>query len=671
MNFLLAYQRRQLPSPLNIQDFDETSWTREFERLGSDDVDADLHRAGLMVHKKCSLLWSMRYLPDSHLNAVSKVRAVLALSNHATHTIVHRMKSHFSDEQEAGRPLVPLNRLNLKLETRGGDFSPDELLQAAEVGARISIGETLRVAGKANESLTGNATFKKVDWNRLLVEFNLGTQFDDLRGQWDDFAWNGYRIKDEPDATTIVPRDDDWIVRYRISSRRLDNLLIQFIYNSIEGLKQWPDRALLAAAPRSVRQVSQRSGKYVIDICDDGSSERDEAIRWLAATSYAQEPYYRELLDQPRELLAGGTVDELMSAWTVIQSISHKLFNFDTATPEDREPHTWIGEFVPIIDVATIARAVSEATRVPMSRATSIVHFLTYTGAYHQELYGHPLVPVGKASVSPCLAAIYSPNILRLTDIWLRELGEELEQRGPAFEQYIRAHVTDSASESPLLSDSASVLTEALNLAIPGRRSEEIDLVVVIGSLVLLGEVKCMLQPTESREIALHRQKLLQAAAQINRKAESVRQNPGAFREHLGARGIECPEGFEVLPLVILNNPIHVGFPIDGIPVVDEHILNVFFDGALENAVVFSESGEPQLVRRLPIYDDAATLTDSARSYFSSAPQLDFLRRAAKHRRIPVLSIEDDDKPWFYVTVECAPHVEADMFRQTLEEATD
>jgi len=453
MNFLLAYQQRQLSSPLNQRGFDETNWSREYERLGTDDVDADLHRAGLMARKKCLLLWSMRYLPESGLNEVTKVRALLlAVSNHAAKAIVHRTRTALADRQDPGRVVVPLNQLNLKLEAPGGDFSPDELLQAVEVGARISIGDTLRAKGNANGSLTGNATFTKVNWSRLLVEFNLGTQFDNLREQW----------------------DDDWIVRYRVSSRRRDNLLLQFFHNSIEGLKEWPDAVLFAAAPRSVRQVSRRDGKYVIVFSEDRGSDRDDAIRWLATTSYAQEPYYRELLNRPRELLNGGTVDELMSAWTVVQSISEKLFEFDGATPDDRKPHAWIGEYVPIIDVTTIARAVSDATQIPMSRATAIVRFLTYSGAYHQELYGHPLVPVGKATVSPCLVAIHSPNILRLTDVWLRELGEELEQRGPAFEQYIRAHVAESASGSPLLSESASVLPDAMNFAVPGRRSEEI-----------------------------------------------------------------------------------------------------------------------------------------------------------------------------------------------------
>ncbi|MEM5366466.1 hypothetical protein V4C53_10515 [Paraburkholderia azotifigens] len=180
-----------------------------------------------------------------------------------------------------------------------------------------------------------------------------------------------------------------------------------------------------------------------------------------------------------------------------------------------------------------------------------------------------------------------------------------------------------------------------------------------------------MLQPTESQETARHRERLIQAAAQITRKAESVRQNPDTFREQLLARGVECPEGFEILPLVILSNPIHVGFPIDGVSVVDEHILNVFFEGALENALVFNESGNPKLVGSLSIYADVASIADSARSYFSAAPQLDFLKRAVIHRKMPILSLDDDDKPWFYVTVECVPNVEAEVFDQTPEETTE
>ncbi|MEM5366467.1 hypothetical protein V4C53_10520 [Paraburkholderia azotifigens] len=237
MNFLLAYQRRQIPSPLSPQRFDEAAWTREFERLGTDEVDAELHRAGLMVHKKCQQLWSMRYLPDSGLNDVTKIRAVLAVSNHAAHIVIHQMRTTFAGKDEVARTVVPLNRLNLKLETRAGHFSPDELLQAAEVGARISIGEILRTKGNGRDSFAGNATFKKVDWSSLLVEFNLGVQFDGLREQWDDFVWNGYRIEEESEATLIAPRDDDWIVRNRVSSRRFDSLLMQFFHNSIENFK--------------------------------------------------------------------------------------------------------------------------------------------------------------------------------------------------------------------------------------------------------------------------------------------------------------------------------------------------------------------------------------------------------------------------------------------------
>ncbi|MBR8218242.1 hypothetical protein [Burkholderia vietnamiensis] len=100
------------------------------------------------------------------------------------------------------------------------------------------------------------------------------------------------------------------------------------------------------------------------------------------------------------------------------------------------------------------------------------------------------------------------------------------------------------------------------------------------------------------------------------------------------------------------------------VPVVDEHVLNVSFDRALENAVITTESGETKLVSSLPIYKNVERLIEAARSYFAVPPQLDFRKRSVKHRRIPVLSIDDDDKPWFYVTVECAPHLDAAMWEE-------
>jgi len=439
----------------------------------------------------------------------------------------------------------------------------------------------------------------------------------------------------------------------------MDNLIMQFYALSMQHLLTMPQSFLYANFPKAIESVGKRNGKLSVFVSRNHVEDFEEAARWQAMSTYAQEPYYGVLLSAAQDCLGGASIRELMTAWSVVRSISLKLCDFTINDEDERMPHEWIAEYVPVIQVDAIARGIQEATGFAFAHAQKIVQFLTYRGDQGQELYSQPLVPVGEAVVSPCLAAIHSPNLRRLCDIWLRQLGVDLEKRGPAFEAHIRSQVRSMMASSPLLSKGVT-LADAMHFDEPDERVEEIDLVAVIGELVILGEAKCILQPTEAKEVAMHRKRLSDAAIQIGRKAAAVRRSPAAFRQQLAALGCACPEVFEVLPLIILNNAVHAGFPVDGVPVVDENILEVFFSGELHDAAVQRSSGAIDAVKKRILYDSLADAVSKATDYFSAPPQLDIFKRSVVHRSILVPPMNQDDWYGEYITVECEVNIDAD-----------
>jgi LmbE family N-acetylglucosaminyl deacetylase len=102
-------------------------------------------------------------------------------------------------------------------------------------------------------------------------------------------------------------------------------------------------------------------------------------------------------------------------------------------------------------------------------------------------------------------------------------------------------------AESPI-SVSCHCLSESLNFTPPGERSEEIDIVAAIGSVVLIGEAKCFLEPTEPKQFARHRDKVIDAVRQVSRKADAVGRNKEQFRTRMQQVGFSLPTEFEVQP---------------------------------------------------------------------------------------------------------------------------
>jgi hypothetical protein len=379
----------------------------------------------------------------------------------------------------------------------------------------------------------------------------------------------------------------------------------------------------------------------------------------LAMRTYAQEPYYVDLLSVPREQIGDATLADLMQAWTVlvraINVVRDEFPNVDH--DETPAPHVWAHQFVPVLQTNALAQGISNAMGIEYRRALKILHFFVFRGEAGQDLYSQPLVPVGEGTVAPCCAATYAPNLRRLVDVWLRQLGGDLEERGTAFEEYVRLETQRMIEGSPVLLAAQSTKRPFV-LRVQGKRDEEIDVILVIGELVIVGEAKCMLQPSDAKGVAFHRKHVADAAAQVRRKAASVEANLAQFRDQLAQVGIEVPEKAIVLPLVILNNAVHAGYAVEDVSIADMYILEVFFSGELLALQMQHPDGTIETLERRVLYTDTADAIAKAADYFASPPQLDVFKRAVERRPMPVHAIDETDWQGIYWSIDCSVQID-------------
>jgi hypothetical protein len=422
---------------------------------------------------------------------------------------------------------------------------------------------------------------------------------------------------------------------------------------------QFQSEALARGLRLRVREICgiERRGKHqIIKVSRHGEST--EIIKEISILrGLATEPYYGELLEERLESLQGLTLSALIDAWTVlscaarvlVQSIGEK----HARNLGGDRAHALLAECAPTLQVEALVDALAAAAGITRLEGRRVVEFFTFRGQPGQEIWAQPLVPVGLNTVAPVFAAIVAPNLRRLIDVWMRQAGIDLGRRGAAFEAHVRQLVVEAIERSELLSPVAACINDDYMFRPPDGRDEQIDLVFSIGNTVFVAEVKCILEPTDAKGIAMHRRTVTGAAEQVLRKAKTLEDHRGAFVADVKRLGMDLTEDFKIVPLVIVSTSTHVGILAEMVPVIDEFILGRFLDGELEDIAYQPKSPSSSKRYKTMFYSNAAEAEERAKAYFASPPQMKRFIDGTRARVVPIYATTDGDWAGYIVTVEC------------------
>jgi hypothetical protein len=657
--FRAAVQLDEVAGPLRSQ-FKLKNWAAEHSKLREDESDDALYQAGLLVHAKANhIRKELKITFSDAFRATTKVRAFAAIVNYNMITIRDKTRAEIErvarehGEDHPGAPVMLHDIAGVKLRMPyGAEFSPDEMVQSMVDGVQVPLKRIL----ERRPAMAGNAEFGKLNFDDLGVDFFLGSVYACLEALWDDCLWNGYVHSGSKPHLEFASDDEAWQVREVVGRARKDSLSREFAARSVDLQKTLPPEHLRLIDVKALLKDGRKQKLQLTPI----DLESKEASWLLTMRAYASEPYYSELLHEPQAALKGATVNELMTAWSIVSKTGYLLQNAlsKKVFPKPEDAKTWLPDYAPVLQMEALVGAITDACGTSRERGHALVDFLIFHGGPEQEMWAQPLLPAGESTVIPVFATTSSPNLRRLVDVWLRQLGVDLSLRGPAFEAYIRGELAHYMASSPLLAGTSKCLGQGLNFTPPDGRSEEIDLVAVVGHVVLIGEAKCFLEPTEPKEIARHRHKVLDAVAQVKRKVVAVEQNKAAFRARAAQVGLDLPEEYEVLPLVVLNAPFHAGIAVDSVPVVDEYILSVFFRGELVQIAVKEPDSDFNPIRKRVLYGSAEEGALALRAVMMAPPQMEPLLAGVRRQWVPVLPANEDDWTGAYRALDCRPYVD-------------
>lgn len=639
------------------RDFKKQQWRDHYRACGEDEVDKDLMEAGLLLLDKANhVRSSLQITFSAQLKATTKLRAFVAMANRNFLMIAKQAQAQYGAlAEQADSTLFDLLGKQFDMPS-GMKNSPDELIQSIADGTQVP----LKCLLERDPDLSGNAQFGQLDWSKVWFDFHLGVLYSHVESIWEDCLWNGYVSKKDDHSITFQPKDLSLQVAEVVTRIRSTKLTHEFMLHAIQHFEDLSQRGQVLSPEVVWVKALRKTGKLQsiqLESVDVGS----ERAQWLLALRvYSSEPYYTQLLDEPQEALQGACINQALTAWTVVSGLAEWLANDiegmrfpDSVPAEKRLPH-----YAPAVRLDAIERAVATAANCSLLQAKQITEFLVFKGKIGQELWAQPLVPVGQSTVVPFFATAQSPNLRRIVDIWLRQLGVDLSRRGPAFESHIRSALVESAASSPVFDGSVSCLESPLTFTPPGEREEEIDLVAVVGNILLVGEAKCLLEPTEAKEVARHREKVRGAAEQVKRKASAIERNRDAFRQRAHAAGLSVPTNFRIQPIVLLNNAIHAGIPVNEVPVIDEYILRVFFSGEMVEIAEQQDNGQLRPIKTQVFYRTLEEALETLPSFMAHPPQMESLLKGVTERWVLIPGTDESDWHGRLLTVSCEPEVQ-------------
>jgi hypothetical protein len=177
------------------------------------------------------------------------------------------------------------------------------------------------------------------------------------------------------------------------------------------------------------------------------------------------------------------------------------------------------------------------------------------------------------------LLAISAPFYVFLTDTWLEKGGFHFQKRGEYLEDYLKKQITSDIQRLGYYFN----LPFQKNFSPKKGKNEEIDLIINLKNIVVLGEIKCIKYPKKPRTEHNALKRLEKGAQQIEKKADFVWNNPDFFEEVIGPIGNK-----KFVKLVITNFPLFTGYHLNEVPVVDFFLLNAYFNtGKIKNEKMY------------------------------------------------------------------------------------
>lgn len=641
MTFAKRVRDNQVARP-NQRSFNLAEWKAAFELDGMDQASKNLYEAGVWFFRAFSTIrGELSFAADKKISRNDKLLAFVSHANLnaigyqlSIADIVRESRSQNPAQRSASHILPSVH------DRDGVAHSLDQIAQSDIDGLQLP----LRMILSQKPSHAKEAQSRTASQSDIAVDYAIGTFYKIIEDLWEECLWNNYVFTESAEGVKLSPaRPSDanwkWITLSRRSAVHHASSLHH--HSMFEQARRSNSHAALGI-PRPIVAVTAVDGNYTFVLA------ADETIGERSRESYvlmqeALQPYYAELARFQSPRLAGGTIIDVIKCWTVLQSLVALLKKGSHVSNNPQTPTQALAELTtPRIPRGALIEAIRDSLCVTADISHKLLEFFTYSPSAAQrheenELWTQPLIALNDSE----LLVLFTPSLgttQRNVDIWIRQLGAKFDTRGLSFENYLRDVLNYTISASPIKRDVA-LMPHALKFNLPGDVEEEplfedIDIVLRIGNVVVIGEAKCFLQPVDPDEVFKHREKIIEAQTQLQRKTDYIQKYKKQFREECARRDFRLPEDFKIQPLILLNGQTHCGIPYAGTPIVDIMILATFLRGVLRHNIVVTKANGVESADAYPLYSDIIEAQTLLEAYLMSPPQLQRYTTALVERQV-------------------------------------
>jgi hypothetical protein len=209
-------------------------------------------------------------------------------------------------------------------------------------------------------------------------------------------------------------------------------------------------------------------------------------------------------------------------------------------------------------------------------------------------------------------STIKRANMLYLVDKWL-EIGKcDLALRGFKFEDYIkdflRKEKLNEFAKFNIIEQSNFLFFDDKNI----RFEEEIDLLLVTETVIIIAEIKCTTYPLESDDFYTSFQTIKKAKNQVLRKSKFIEDNWDKFENLLGKKGDR-----KIEKIIVVNFPHYAGRVIEDIPIADFYLfLSYFQSGKFTSLKIERHKG--MTVNEIPYYNSVPSFENNFEHFFKN-----------------------------------------------------
>ncbi|QIH09011.1 MULTISPECIES: hypothetical protein [unclassified Pseudomonas] len=663
----------QLPHPAKLTEFKLSSWLDAYEfTRGQGNEERGFLNAAAWLNDHFQRVEKTRqqftFRRDNPLSTNELIQAHLGAANHAFYRVCEEQL-----ELMAGQPEATMEQhLALKSSLNYGNAEADpSALNTYRLDSLCgAFWELFKRRDDLDKIFPEDRPHKLDKLTFLVNETSMVQRFHNFSRIWQDLLYGEAQFFPHPQGAVLASTAPDPHLLKAVSEYRRKHHRATEVMLIVRDLKNW--RLIAEAVMDSGQYLHyQGSGNSLSCVPWEGLSEEVQmsAFYHRVAPHYMIDQHLHPILDSGSSDARNQTMRNVLNVWSHLAVLAAQI---KEATVSGAAPEQWdeLLAFAPKLRRDDLVDHLVRCTNMIVDDVKIVIEMLSYDASSIQDdLWSQPLLVLDEY-ICFAISALLTASIERNFDIWLKRIDPKSDHRGKLFERDILNVLQECRSNNPILAEHLC-WTAPMKFRYEHKKYEEIDLTFAIGNLIVIAELRSRRTPITALDYHNELSDLNGIETKTNqarRKAERVRENLQAFCDKYYPL-LSGRNDLAVLPLVIINGQFHAGYPRNGVPVLDTHLLKHFLKDA-QGRFYGSIEGDADHMYSIPLYD---CLDEAAQIFpdYARCPTLISVYNALITQVFTKYEIQEKDFPPIFTTTFEIPKVAPERYVQVLEEIAE